>query len=200
VTKLDVRTIDPDFVVFPTYKWLLGPYGRAFLYIAKRHQGGTPLEQTSYGRRAVRAEQDVYFGDTSYVGGARRFDMGERDHFISMEMASIGMEMMAEWGSEAIVERLTALTEQLADGLRSNALNVPDARFRAPHILSLAFRDGMPDGLIKSLADENIHVAPRLGRMRISPHVYNDETDIDRFLEAFHRLLSSAGDGPKKPA
>ena len=58
---LDVRALDPDFVVFPTYKWLLGPYGRAFLYVAKRHQGGVPLEQTSYGRRAVRAEQDIYF-------------------------------------------------------------------------------------------------------------------------------------------
>ena len=94
VTELDVRALDPDFVAFPTYKWLLGPYGRAFLYVARRRQGGIPLEQTSYGRRAVRAEQEVYFTDTDYVGDARRFDMGERDHFISMEMASIGMEMM----------------------------------------------------------------------------------------------------------
>jgi selenocysteine lyase/cysteine desulfurase len=45
--------------------------------------------------------------------------------------------------------------------------------------------------LIKSLAAENIHVAPRLGRMRISPHVYNDEGDIDRFVAGFHRLMPS---------
>jgi selenocysteine lyase/cysteine desulfurase len=191
VTNLDVRTLDPDFVVFPTYKWLLGPYGRAFLYIGKRHQGGIPLEQTSYGRKAVRAEEDTYLSDTRYVGGGRRFDMGERDHFISMEMASIGMEMMAQWGSEAIVERLAALTARLADGLRGTTVNVPEVRVRAPHILSLRFRDGMPKGLIKSLAVENIHVAPRLGLMRISPHVYNDESDIDRFIEAFHRLMPS---------
>jgi selenocysteine lyase/cysteine desulfurase len=189
VTQLDVRTLDPDFVIFPTYKWLLGPYGRAFLYVGKRHQGGIPLEQTSYGRRAVRAEDDTYFNDIGYVGGARRFDMGERDFFISMEMASIGMEMMAGWGSQAIVERLAALNARLADGLRSAAVDVPEARVRAPHILSLGFRDGMPAGLIRSLAAENIHVAPRLGRMRISPHVYNDEGDIDRFVEAFHRLM-----------
>ena len=41
-----------------------------------------------------------YMRDTGYVADARRFDMGERDHFISLEMASIGMEMMAAWGSE----------------------------------------------------------------------------------------------------
>jgi selenocysteine lyase/cysteine desulfurase len=189
VMSLDVRTLDPDFVVFPTYKWLLGPYGRAFLYIAKRHQGGIPLEQTSYGRRAVRAEADVYFSDTGYVAGARRFDMGERDHFISMEMASIGMEMMGQWGTEAIVERLAALTARLADGLRDAAVDLPEAPVRAPHILSLRFLDGMPKGLIESLASENIHVAPRLGRIRISPHVYNDKSDIDWFIAALHRLM-----------
>ena len=36
VMHIDVRTLDPDFLMFPTYKWLLGPYGRAFLYVAKR--------------------------------------------------------------------------------------------------------------------------------------------------------------------
>ncbi len=190
VLALDVRTLDPDFVAFPTYKWLLGPYGRAFLYIARRHQDGIPLEQTSYGRRAVRAEQDVYFTDTSYVGDARRFDMGERDHFISMEMASIGMEMMAQWGTHAIVERLAMLTSRLADGLRGSTVHITDSRVRAPHILSLGFRGGMPPGLIEKLAAENIHVAPRIGRMRISPHVYNDEGDVDRFIAAFHRLVS----------
>src|SRR5438552_5989306 len=36
VVATDVKTLDPDFLIFPTYKWVLGPYGRAFVYIAKR--------------------------------------------------------------------------------------------------------------------------------------------------------------------
>lgn len=32
------------------------------------------------------------------------------------------------------------------------------------------------------------NVAPRIGRVRISPHVYNDEEDIDRFVARFRRL------------
>ena len=189
VLELDVRKLDPDYVAFPTYKWLLGPYGRAFLYVAKRHQNGVPLEQTSYGRRAVRAEQDVYFTDTDYVANARRFDMGERDHFISMEMAAIGMEMVAKWSAPAIAARLGMLTGRLAEGLRGRGVSFPAASVRVPHILSLAFDGGLPKGLIEQLASANIHVAPRLGRMRISPHVYNDEADIDRFLETFRRLM-----------
>src|SRR5262249_50355263 len=166
-----------------------GPYGRAFIYIAKRHQNGIPLEQTSYGRRDVRAENDVYFRDTSYVGDARRFDMGERDHFISMEMAAIGMEMMAEWGEAAVVGRLKMLTARIAEGIRGNGVRMADPKFRAPHILSLGFEGGMPAGLTEGLAAEGVHVAARLGRMRVSPHVYNDEVDADRFAAALVRRL-----------
>ena len=189
VLATDVKRLDPDFLIFPTYKWLLGPYGRAFLYVAKRHQGGMPLEQTASGRRNVRAENAVYFTDLSYVGDARRFDMGERDHFISMEMASIGMEMMADWGAPAVVQRLAMLTERIAHAVRGIGVHVPEPRLRAPHVLSLAFQGGMPAGLIEGLASEGVYVAPRLGRMRVSPHVYNDEADVDRFVEVLTRRL-----------
>src|SRR6267142_4151415 len=189
VLAMDVQRLDPDFVIFPTYKWLLGPYGRAFLYVAKRHQGGIPLEQTASGRLNVRAENAVYFTDVSYVGDARRFDMGERDHFVSMEMASIGMEMMADWGASAIVQRLTMLTERIAAGVRDIGVHVPEPHLRAPHILGLAFKGGMPAGLVEGLASDGVYVAPRLGRMRVSPHVYNDEADVDRFVEVLSRRL-----------
>jgi selenocysteine lyase/cysteine desulfurase len=189
VIDLDVRILDPDFVVFPSYKWLIGPYARAFLYIAKRHQSGIPLEQTSHGRRAVNAEQDIYLTDINYVGGARRFDMGERDHFISMEMAAIGMEMIAQWGCASISARLAALTTRLAEGLQETTASFPEMRFRAPHILSLRFPGGVPGGFVEALAAEEVYVARRLGRLRISPHVYNDEADIERFIEVFHRFV-----------
>jgi selenocysteine lyase/cysteine desulfurase len=189
VLAMDVARLDPDFVIFPTYKWLLGPYGRAFVYVAKRHQGGIPLEQTSFGRRDVRAENAVYLADLRYVADARRFDMRERDHFISMEMAAIGMEMMAEWGAAAVSQRLAMLTERIADGLRGVGVSMLERRVRAPHILSLSFKDGMTKGLVEGLATEGIYVAPRLGRMRVSPHVYNDETDCDRFVAALARRL-----------
>jgi len=190
VMRVDVQALDPDFLVFPTYKWVLGPYGRAFLYVAKRRQDGVPLEQTSYGRRAIGSEHTAYMRDTRYVADARRFDMGERDHFISLEMASIGMEMMAAWGQEAIQRRLQMLTDRLAEGLRHAGVEIAERRLRAPHILSLKFPRGIPEGLIERLAVERVYVAPRLGRIRISPHVYNDEADVDRFIDAFRKLAA----------
>jgi selenocysteine lyase/cysteine desulfurase len=209
VLTIDVKRLDPDFVIFPTYKWLLGPYGRAFLYVARRRQDGIPLEQTSFGRRDVRSENAVYFADTRYVPDARRFDMGERDHFISIEMAAIGMEMMAAWGASAIEQRLSMLTERIAEGVRGTGVGIAPRHLRAPHILSLGFArpgiagpgiagpgfeglgfmGGMPAGLVEGLAAEGIYVAARLGRMRISPHVFNDEADADRFVAALAQRL-----------
>jgi selenocysteine lyase/cysteine desulfurase len=106
-----------------------------------------------------------------------------------MEMAAIGMEMMAKWGTAAVVARLTALTRRIADGLANWNVRLLDERLRAPHILSLGFPDGMPADLVRALASEQIYVAPRLGRMRISPHVYNDEADVDRFVAVLTRAL-----------
>jgi len=184
VLTMDVRSLDPDFVIFPTYKWLLGPYGRAFIYVARRHQDGVPLEQTASGRRDVRAENAVYFTDPRYVTDARRFDMGERDHFVSLEMAAIGMEMVAGWGLPAIAQRLAMLTDRIADGVRGIGVGVLDKHLRAPHVLSLTFKDGALAGLVEGLAAEGVYVAPRLGRMRVSPHVFNDEADADRLVAA----------------
>jgi selenocysteine lyase/cysteine desulfurase len=189
VLAMDVRKLDPDAVLFPTYKWLIGPYGRAFLYVAKRHHNGVPLEQTSAGRRNVNSENPVYFGDLGYVDNARRYDMGERDHFISLEMASIGMEMMAQWGAPAVSARLAMLTQRIAHGVGDLGLDVLERRLRAPHILSLGMAGGIPKDLIAHLAAENIHVALRLGRMRISPHVFNDEADADRFVAVLAKAL-----------
>jgi selenocysteine lyase/cysteine desulfurase len=189
VLAMDVKRLDPDFVLFPTYKWLVGPYGRAFLYVAKRHQDGIPLEQTAAARRNVRAENEIYFTDLAYVGNASRFDMGERDHFISLEMAAIGMEMVADWGAPAIAERLAMLTDGIADRVRGLGIRVLERRLRAPHILCLGFANGMSDGLIEGLAGDGVYVAARLGRLRVSPHVFNDEADTERFVAALKRRL-----------
>ena len=188
VRRIDVKSLDPDFLIFPTYKWVLGPYGRAFMYVAKRHQNGVPLEQTAPARKGVAAEQKVYFRDLSYADGARRYDMGERDHFITLEMAAVGMEMMAGWGNDPIVARLSMLTDRLADGLANSGVRVLDKKLRAPHLICLHFPKGMADDLPQKLAAENVYAAPRLGRLRISPHVYNDEQDVDRFVEVFKRV------------
>jgi selenocysteine lyase/cysteine desulfurase len=84
-----------------------------------------------------------------------------------------------------VAQRLAMLTERLAAGLADLDVGISEPHVRSPHILTLGFADGMPAGLIEALAARHVYVAPRVGRLRISPHVYNDEADVDRFLAAF---------------
>ncbi|MGI9363834.1 MAG: aminotransferase class V-fold PLP-dependent enzyme [Rhizobiaceae bacterium] len=191
VLPIDVAILDPDFLLFPTYKWLLGPYGRAFAYIAKRHQDGVPLEQTSSGRLRVVAEDDKHFTNIGYVMGARRFDMGERDFFVSLGVASSSMELINSWGRDAILERIQMLTHRIASGLtdRKLPINMVAEHLRSPNILSLEFPNGIPDGFDRQLKEAKVYAAPRLGRLRIAPHVYNNETDCDRFVDVMDQLL-----------
>ena len=103
VIDLDVRRLDPDFLVFPTYKWVLGPYGARVPYVAKRWQTACRFERT-VGSPLHGLVQFALSARHGLCGEARRYDMGERDFYISLEMAAIGMEMVAEWGTEAIID------------------------------------------------------------------------------------------------
>jgi selenocysteine lyase/cysteine desulfurase len=191
VMPLNMVELDPDFLVFPTYKWLLGPYGRAFLYVAKRHQDAVPLEQTSYARKRVVAEDNHHFTDLDYITGAQRFDMGERDFFISLGMATHSINLIQSWGIDNIREEIRSLTDRIEAGLREQEVPVTmlDRHFRAPHILSLGFPNGMPENFEAILQHDRVFAAPRLGRLRISPHVYNNEADCDRLVEILAKTL-----------
>ncbi|MEM1307352.1 MAG: aminotransferase class V-fold PLP-dependent enzyme [Pseudomonadota bacterium] len=184
---VDVATFDPDVLVFPTYKWVLGPYGRAFVYVAERHHDAHPVEQAAPARSKVSSEDLPYFEDLAYRETARRFDMAELDHYITMDMATTGMRFVGGLGPDNVSTYIGALTEALA--ARLDGPRVPDARFRTPHILSLDVGVDRAKPAATALAARGIHVAARLGRLRVAPHIYNDQRDIDRIATALTEIL-----------
>ncbi len=60
---------------------------------------------------------------------------------------------------------------------------------RAGHYLGLRFEGGVPDGLGQKLAGEKIFVSVRGQSMRVTPHLYNTDDDIDRLFAALERAL-----------
>lgn len=173
VLPIDVATLRPDFIAFPTYKWVLGPYSFGFLYAAPHRQAGIPLEHHDHSRKA-----------DAFLPGARRYDLGERNNPIAIPIAAAGLELVAAWGQAAIAERLRMLTDMIADAATRLGIAVPARDRRVPHVIGLRFAGGVPAGLVERLAAEGVHVAERGGALRVSPHVYNDEGDVARFAEA----------------
>lgn len=180
VLPVDVRRWKPDFLAFPTYKWVLGPYSLAFLYAAPHRQSGLPLEEHGTNRP-----------NGGFAPGAHRYDKGERNDPVALPMAATGMELVESWGVAAVEARLRELTDRLAAGLEALGLPVMPRALRAPHILGLRLPGGLPPGLVEALAEQGALACDRQGALRISPHVWTEEADIDRFLAILAKLLTT---------
>jgi selenocysteine lyase/cysteine desulfurase len=156
-----------------------------------RHTSGCSglLEQTAQGRVNVRAENSVYFVDTSYRSDARRYDMAERDHFVSMPMTAASLGVLADISVAAVEAHTRIMTDMLADGLRGLPVTLTPRAVRTPHILSLGFPQGMPSGAQAQLAAQKVFVASRLGRLRFAPHVWVEAADADRTIDVVRRVL-----------
>jgi selenocysteine lyase/cysteine desulfurase len=179
---LDLAAVDPDYLVATSYKWLLGPYALGFLYVAPRHQQGRPLEEAWIVRRNAHDFRSLSNYEEGFAAGARRFDMGERANFALLPVAGAAIEQLLEWGVGNIAETLGAKTAAIEAKLRGRGVEGQPGR--APHFLSVRFPDGPPEDIEQRLAAAEVHVSLRGDRLRITPHLYNDEADEERLFSA----------------
>jgi selenocysteine lyase/cysteine desulfurase len=179
---IDLAAVDPDYLVATSYKWLMGPYSLGFLYVAPRHQRGQPLEEAWIVRRNAEDFRSLSRSEEEFAAGARRFDMGERANFALLPVAGAAMEQLLEWGVGDIAETLGAMTAGIEARLLERGVTAQQGR--APHFLSVRFPGGLPEGIEGRLAAADVHVSIRGERMRITPHLYNDDGDVERLLQA----------------
>jgi selenocysteine lyase/cysteine desulfurase len=179
---LDLAAVDPDYLVATSYKWLLGPYSLGFLYVAPRHQQGRPLEEAWIVRRNAHDFRSLSDYEDGFAPGARRFDMGERANFALLPVAEAAIGQLLDWGVANVAETLGATTGAIEARLRDRGVTAQPGR--APHFLSVRFPDGPPEGIEERLAAADVHVSLRGERMRITPHLYNDEADAERLFSA----------------
>ena len=99
------------------------------------------------------------------------------------------LEMLLEAGREEVEERVLALTARLADGLRSADCTIysPWGDGERSGIVSVIHPDHPADELTERLAEDGIRIAHRAGRLRIAPHFYNTEDEVDRVVAALAR-------------
>jgi selenocysteine lyase/cysteine desulfurase len=188
VMPFDLKAIQPDFAVAACYKWLLGPYSIGALYVDPQHREGEPIEENWIVRdRAEDFARLVDYAD-DYAAGARRFDMGERSAFQLVPAANDCLQHILDWGPAAISETLGARTAAIAEAVAPLGL-VDATPQRAPHYLCLALPDGAPTDLVRRLAAHQVYVSQRGDRLRVTPHLYNDDADIERFAAALKAEL-----------
>jgi selenocysteine lyase/cysteine desulfurase len=185
---LDVARLQPDFLVAVGYKWLLGPYGLGYLYAAPRWRlEGVPLEESWLARAGSEDFSSLTQYRDDYRGGARRFDMGEASQFVLVPMAQQALRAVLAWGVGHIQQTLRPLIDRAAQIAGDSGWIVAPPGQRAGHMVGIRLPTGLPGDLAARLAAERIYVSIRGDSIRVSPHLYNGEADIDRLCSALQR-------------
>lgn len=184
-----VQAVQPDFLIAAAYKWLLGPYGLAFMYVSERFQDSQPIEHNWITRKNSEDFSGLVRYTDEFQEGAVRFDVGQRSNFTLLPMAIAALKQVHRWTVADIAGTLTALTTELAHGATELGLRVAPESHRSPHLIGLGFPGRMPDRLLQELADNHIYVSIRGTSMRVSPHVYNTLKDVRRLLEVLENIV-----------
>ena len=177
-----------DVVVGAGYKWLLGPYGTGFMRLTPELAARLePLEaswKNFEGARDFNRLGDYLPGPYSQ---AARFDHGQSSAFVRLAGWVPALEALLEVGLEEIrahTERFaTAVAEALGEG--RYAVSAVGSAQQASHLFRVAPRDAAEfEQQSRRLAGAGIVVSQRAGGWRLSPHVYNGSSDLERLVAA----------------
>jgi selenocysteine lyase/cysteine desulfurase len=187
-SPLSLERVQPDFLTAVGYKWLLGPYGLGYLYVApKWRESGVPLEQSWIARAGSDDFSRLVDHTDAYRPGARRFDMGESPQFVLAPMAIAALQQILAWGVERIQQTLSLLTEKVAQLAADIDYSVLPREQRSAHMIGIRHARGIPAGLSQLLHDANVFVSVRGDSIRIAPHLYNDAGDIERLFAVLRK-------------
>ena len=184
-----IKEVQPDFLVTASHKWLLGAYSFGFCYIAPQWQKTTPLEENWLNRSGSQDFSRLVDYRDDYQKGARRFDMGEASNFFLAPVAKAALEQILEWDVKNIAQTLRMTTDYIAEKASSMGLIVPPKKQRAEHMTGITLPSGIPENLPSKLSSEQIYISIRGDSIRIAPHLYNTEEDIDRLFECIGEVI-----------
>lgn len=184
----DVQAVKPDALICAGYKWLFGPYGITLGYFGERLQGGIPLEEGWIARRESRDFSGLVNYKDEYEAGAIRFDMGERSNFVTLPMMAAALEQILEWTPEKIQTYCDELCGDYISEWQNHGFQIENREWRGAHMFGIRLPAGVSVELLKiRLSDQNVHVSVRGSAVRVAPHLYNDDAD----LNALHEILMS---------
>lgn len=181
---LDLSAMPADFAIGTSVKYLCGGPGAAYLWTtAETASRCAPLD---VGWFSHERPFDFDIHDFSYAQGARRF-WGGTPSIAPFAAAAAGAETVARFGVAAIERHAQRLLGRFIDALPQGALlSERRAGARGAHAI-VAVADA--EKASAALQGAGLRHDRRMGGLRFSFHLYNDESDVDALLGALDRLL-----------
>jgi len=187
---VDIARLAPDFMVAAGYKWQFCPYGVAFLYVDERYFGGVPIEEPWMSREG--AEDFSRLADVTdrYQPGARRFDVSEKASFSNIAGAAAALQMLGGWGVASVCEKLAETNTRIATILSDRGFDTTAPGLRAPHFQGARLPRTDARTLAARLVEHGVYASVRGQHLRVAPHLYTDDEDLERFDAALDAALA----------
>jgi selenocysteine lyase/cysteine desulfurase len=184
---LDIGALGADFAVSSGYKWLLGPYGTGFFWIADAWVERLQLRSLYYqGLEGVRNFHSLPLENLRPVAGARRWDSPETASFTNLAALDASLDLLLKLGVDAIARHNDQLVKEIIERLPQDtcALASPaESVRRGPYVCIAGRRPEETAKLFGKLRDAGIIVSLRENALRVAPHIYNDSGDVSRLIE-----------------
>ncbi len=188
-TVLDCAALAPDALIVHCYKGMLANYGLGFAVLGPRFDDGRPLVESWLTRHGSEDFSALTAYTDTYAPGMRRYDSSIRANPLLIDMLVASAQLLTEWRPARIREYLLEIARPAVERLRAAGFGVADEELRAANLFGVALPRGLePAAVAAALRARQIHVSVRGAAVRVSPHVYNDAEDLERFAEALIAL------------
>ncbi|MCC6344643.1 MAG: aminotransferase class V-fold PLP-dependent enzyme [Bryobacterales bacterium] len=186
---IDVKAMGIDMAACSTYKWLMGMKGFGFMYVRKdlqgtfvrptQHSGGVRFNYSPWVANPEPGVDEIAFHP---VTGPSRYEVSYAS-CPGIICAQESLKFIHRLGVRNIRNHVRTLTDRLQKELPAMGYPSITPKGNESPIVSFAFKD--PEAAMRKLRKADVHVAMRFGnKMRISPSVFNNMSDIDRLLGA----------------
>jgi cysteine desulfurase/selenocysteine lyase len=183
VFPLDLRRTPVDFFAADGHKWLLGPEGAGLFFVRREHLD--LLRPMGIGWSSVRHAHDFSRIELALKDTAARYEGGS-PNTAGMIALEASVRLLAGFGPAALADRITEITDLACRRLAEvGAVVVSDRRDEHKSgIVTFELPGNDPQAVRRRCLEQGVVLSCRAGRLRISPHAYNNSDDVERLIEA----------------
>jgi len=182
----DVTKTPVDVLAVHGYKWLMSPTGAGFMYVSPAFRKKLPPNIIGWrSHHDWRNVDRLHSGTPEFKDAAEKYEGGGLPfHLLYALEASV--DWMLDIGPEAIEKRVLELASCARSILRGLGAHIEDT---GSQIVIAGFPGKDASAMARTLREQKVVVAARHGRLRVSPHFYNDDEDLKRMERALKSLL-----------
>ncbi len=190
MVPIDVRAADVDVLITGGYKWLCSAFGAALCYL--RPELAEDFVPPIVGWKSTVDPPAFDATRMPLAEGARRMQYSTSAYPSGIALRA-SIEYLLGFGIDRIMAHDLRLAGLLWDGLRDlgGVLITPPGDDGRGSIVGARFPGRRPEALVRRLIEAGVVAGPRLDAVRFSPHLYNEDRDVERALAELERILAT---------